>query len=172
MTNRIPLIRVISGGQTGADQGGLQAAYELSIPTGGWTIKNYGTEVGPMPELAKYGLHCLDTNNYVARTALNAQQGHLTIWFGSMDSRGFQATRRECQLAHKPFEVMTNKARSIIETRIFLYYRNCKDPEFILNVAGNRESSSPGIHQEVYQSLLAVLSSLVLLRDQGWDTIK
>ena len=33
------LERIISGGQTGADRGGLDAAIELGIPHGGWCPK-------------------------------------------------------------------------------------------------------------------------------------
>jgi hypothetical protein len=33
------LAKVISGGQTGADQGGLRAARAADIPTGGWGFR-------------------------------------------------------------------------------------------------------------------------------------
>lgn len=39
-------IKIISGGQTGADQGALQAAHSLNIPTGGYAPFNYNTELG------------------------------------------------------------------------------------------------------------------------------
>lgn len=38
--------KIVSGGQTGADQGGLEAAEELGIPTGGWAPAGYYTEQG------------------------------------------------------------------------------------------------------------------------------
>jgi hypothetical protein len=38
---------VISGGQTGADQGGLRATRACGIPTGGWAPRGWLTEAGP-----------------------------------------------------------------------------------------------------------------------------
>ena len=35
LQDRVPLERIISGGQTGADRGGLDAAIALGIPHGG-----------------------------------------------------------------------------------------------------------------------------------------
>ena len=35
------LSRIISGGQTGADEGGLMAAALLGIPTGGWMPRGF-----------------------------------------------------------------------------------------------------------------------------------
>lgn len=43
-------VRIISGGQTGADQGALVAAKQLGIETGGWTPRGFLTEAGPCPE--------------------------------------------------------------------------------------------------------------------------
>ena len=44
--------RVISGGQTGADQAGLAVAKRLGIPTGGCMPKGWLTEAGPRPDFA------------------------------------------------------------------------------------------------------------------------
>ncbi len=46
------LDRVISGGQTGADQAALRAARAAGIPTGGWAPLGWKTEEGPAPRLA------------------------------------------------------------------------------------------------------------------------
>ena len=40
-------LRVISGGETGADQGGMEAAIDLGLPTGGTAPPNFRTESGP-----------------------------------------------------------------------------------------------------------------------------
>jgi hypothetical protein len=51
------LRKIISGGQTGADIAGLDAAVLLHIPTGGTVMKGFKTESGPNFELGyKYGL--------------------------------------------------------------------------------------------------------------------
>ena len=49
--------QIISGGQTGADQGALRAALDLGISTGGVAPKGYKTETGPHQVLPYvYGL--------------------------------------------------------------------------------------------------------------------
>ena len=51
------LERVISGGQTGIDQLGLEVARSLGTPTGGVAPKGYLTESGPNSSLREwYGL--------------------------------------------------------------------------------------------------------------------
>ncbi|MDX9833982.1 MAG: putative molybdenum carrier protein, partial [Desulfobulbus sp.] len=42
------MIRIISGGQTGADQAALDAAIALSLPHGGWLPRGRKTESGPL----------------------------------------------------------------------------------------------------------------------------
>ena len=50
------LERIVSGGQTGADQAGWRAAKALGIATGGWMARRFLTEDGPRPEFRKlYG---------------------------------------------------------------------------------------------------------------------
>ncbi|HME98544.1 MAG TPA: putative molybdenum carrier protein, partial [Terriglobia bacterium] len=49
--------KIISGGQTGADMGGLLAARELGIETGGMAPKGWLTENGPEEVLLRsFGL--------------------------------------------------------------------------------------------------------------------
>ena len=35
-TNNMPLLKIISGGQTGVDRAALDAAFEFNIECGGW----------------------------------------------------------------------------------------------------------------------------------------
>ncbi len=44
------LMKLISGGQTGADQPALDYAIENNIPHGGWIPKGRMTEVGTLPD--------------------------------------------------------------------------------------------------------------------------
>jgi hypothetical protein len=46
------LDRIISGGQTGADQAGWRAARACGVPTGGFMPLGFLTEGGPRPEFA------------------------------------------------------------------------------------------------------------------------
>src|SRR5262245_18082685 len=97
------LERIISGGQTGADQGGLRAARRLDIPTGGWAPKGWLTEDGPAEELLRsFGLREYSKSGHSARTKANVLEADATVIFGK-DSSGSQLTARECERTGKPY---------------------------------------------------------------------
>jgi Circularly permutated YpsA SLOG family len=94
--------RVISGGQTGADQG-LAAAKRLGVATGGCMPKSWLTEDGPRPDLAAaYGLEEADTAAYLERTERNVLASDGTVVFGDARSRGSMLTARLCRQHGKP----------------------------------------------------------------------
>jgi hypothetical protein len=73
--------RIISGGQTGADRGGLTAAIKLGIPHGGWCPKGRRAEDGQVP--ACYHLEETGSSSYQARTkrnVLEATEGPYPAW--------------------------------------------------------------------------------------------
>src|SRR5262245_6120448 len=68
------LDRVVTGGQTGADQAGWRVARTAGIPTGGWMTRGFLTETPdgrgdePHPEFAElYGARGLPTDRYADR---------------------------------------------------------------------------------------------------------
>ena len=131
-----------SGGQTGADQGGLEAARDLDLATDGMMPKGFKTECGPMPDLAaRYGLSESPSSSYVPRTVVNVVASDATVLFGNMASPGSVLTINTCAERGKPY--ITNpepgELKAWVETHGVA----------ILNVAGNRESKDPGIQQRV-----------------------
>ncbi|MFT5725919.1 MAG: putative Rossmann-fold nucleotide-binding protein [Desulforhopalus sp.] len=60
------IAKIISGGQTGADQAGLDVAIKHNIPHGGAIPKGRLTEDGVLPE--KYQLEEMTTKSYPKRT--------------------------------------------------------------------------------------------------------
>ncbi len=143
--------KIISGGQTGADLGGLKAAKKLSIKTGGLAPKGYKTEIGSNPELfTVYGLAAASTEDYSYRTAANVRASHATVIFATnAKSPGTKLTIKTCEAGGKPFILINpfaSDASALFTTflaGVFARYgRN-----LILNVAGNRESKSPGIEK-------------------------
>ena len=80
----MPLLKIISGGQTGADQGALDAAIKLGIPHGGWIPKGRKTESGPLQD--HYELQEMSTGSYPKRTRKNVQDsdGTLIISYGEL----------------------------------------------------------------------------------------
>lgn len=156
------LKRVISGGQTGADQGGLLAAEAEGVKTGGWAPAGYRTEDGPNPALADYGLVEHDNPNYAARTAANVMEADATLIFGRR-SRGSVLTEALCTAYNKPFlwvpwtktetEALYPSPTSVLK---FLTPLKVKT----LNIAGNRESVNPGVGDFVDNFVAQLIKSL------------
>lgn len=141
--------KLISGGQTGADQGGLEAATLLGIETGGWCPKGWKTERGPFPALKAYGLKETTSPDYGHRTILNVRDSDCTVIFGDIHSPGSTLTIRACKDLHKP--CLWNPENG--ELAELITFRSIN----ILNVAGNRESRKPGIQAAVRAYLLEEL---------------
>lgn len=138
--------KIISGGQTGADQGGLVAGKQLGLATGGWMPKGFLTEAGLCPALAVYGLVETSSVTYPPRTRLNAQWSDGTAWFGKTGSVGYHCTENACNKFKRSFRVITTAQ----ELRDFVTEFNIQT----LNVAGNRESKNPGIHRFTAETII------------------
>lgn len=140
--------KILSGGQTGADQAALRAAKALGLETGGWCPAKHRTEYGSMPDLERvYGLRPHVSGDYPPRTRLNAHDADITLWFGHQTSRGFHATRNACALYRKPFFI--NPTRQ----EVFALAQQYE----VFNVAGNSESHQPGIGEQVELFLIRAL---------------
>ena len=137
--------RVISGGQTGADQAGLAVARSLGIPTGGYMPKGWLTEDGPRPDLAvTYGLEEAETAAYAERTERNVLASNGTVVFGDARSRGSMLTASLCQRHGKPCCMVPldgDPANAADRLGLWLTEHHIRT----LNVAGNRASQAPGI---------------------------
>jgi hypothetical protein len=73
----MPITKLISGGQTGADQGALDAAIYCDVPHGGWCPKGRKSEAGRIPE--KYQLAEMNTIDYLKRTKANVVDSDATL---------------------------------------------------------------------------------------------
>jgi hypothetical protein len=146
---------IISGGQTGADAGALIAAHALGIRTGGYAPKGWLTEVGPAPWLGGvYGLVEHVSDKYVDRTAANIRLADATVIFGR-PSRGSSKTLNLCECEGKPVLWITaNTSVERIRFRLWLARHQPKT----LNIAGNRESVTPGIGKLVQKFLMGAFS--------------
>src|SRR3954452_23149986 len=99
------LDRVVSGGQTGADQGGLLAARAAGIPTGGWAPTGWETEDGPAPWLADFGLVECPEPGDKARTRANVRDSGATLWLGNHMPPGGIASLDACRAIDRPFYI-------------------------------------------------------------------
>ena len=150
--------KIITGGQTGADQAAWRTARTFHVATGGWMPKGFLTEDGPRPEFAEeFGAAEMPSEIAAARTERNVQDSDATLWFGETTTSGAHATVSACRnfgkrcmpiypsASFEPAQVAAWIARGQFRT---------------LNVAGNRESDEPGIGQRVEMFLGQVLEQL------------
>lgn len=146
--------KIISGGQTGADRGGLAAGKTLGLQTGGTAPPGFMTDAGRDFSLhLKYGLleGEYDPRTYPKRTRRNVVDSDGTVLFGRMGSPGCSLTIRCCRDHRKPYIVNPthDKLREwVVEKNIH-----------VLNVAGNRERTNPGISTRTLDTITTALVS-------------
>lgn len=145
--SKVKLRLVLSGGQTGADQTGVEEASRLGYETGGTTTKGCRTDEGPNPEWCKkYGLIEHYDEGYPPRTRQNAHDGDVTVWFGSTDSPGFYCTKKACYDWMKP--LIINPSEAQIKELLEKYE--------VWNIAGNRKRKNPkveGLVKEAFKHI-------------------
>ena len=151
--------KIISGGQTGADQGALDAAIALGVEHGGWIPKGRKTEVGPLP--GKYHLKEMSSSSYPKRTEKNVMdsQGTLIVTNGRLTG-GSSLTKKYAAQHGLPW-LHLNLEKVAIHEAIDTLRKWVKENGIeVLNVAGSRESKSPGIYDSTHSIILGVLGSL------------
>lgn len=157
----LPLKKVISGAQTGADTIGLEIAKEFGYQTGGTAPNNFFRETGydthTKESLAAFGvkeigykkhldvadeLGLKSYSAYLPRTFENVKNSDATVFFSSdRDSRdaGYFSTKRFAMREKKPFLELSGKDTveyNAKKLRNWLQENNVET----LNIAGNRGS--------------------------------
>ncbi len=134
--------KIISGGQTGVDRAPLDAALDLGIPCGGWCPKGRRAEDGIIPAI--YPLQETSSSAYPMRTEMNVQDsdGTLILTQGSL-SGGTLLTLKLARKHRKPY-ILADLPREADASVVREWCR--KNQVHILNIAGPRESESPGIY--------------------------
>jgi hypothetical protein len=157
------LEKIISGGQTGADQGGLEAAMLLGLQTGGIMPRGFKTEAGPRPSFAaKFNLLADFSPAYQPRTRLNILAADATLIFGNTKSPGSALTINLCLDLSRPFRIIPFPCAKIYLTQKSYLLSWLEELDItILNVAGNRESTNPGIQIFVRDFLFNALKGVL-----------
>jgi len=146
---------IISGGQTGADRAGLDAAAALGLPTGGQAPASYRTENGPDVSLEALGLTARGSPE--SRTEANVIAADATVIFAAPGrSPGSDLTLR-LGLKHGKPVTMIDPWEAGAEAALREFLR-AHAPR-ILNVAGHRESQAPGIYRRVFDLMTVALRS-------------
>lgn len=144
--------KIVSGGQSGADQAGLDWALAHGVPHGGWCPKGRRSEDGSIDE--RYLLRETPVANYLQRTEWNVRDSDATVIFTlapELDG-GSKRTAEFAQRLGKPCLHMRPPVLPKYLAR-FLAAHQVK----VLNIAGKRESSAPGIGAYVRATLDAAL---------------
>jgi hypothetical protein len=150
------ITKIISGGQTGADQAALDVALELGIPHGGWIPKGRKIEDGVLPD--KYQLKEMPTSSYPMRTEQNVidSDGTLVITHGPLTG-GSAFTEQMAEKHGRPCLHIdlnrTNKFQAAQDINSWITKHGIK----VLNVAGSRASKDPKIYQATKSILKTVL---------------
>lgn len=151
------VLKIVSGGQTGADRAGLDAAIELGIPIGGFIPSDRWAEDGPIPD--RYvGLSDSGAADPAVRTRLNVENSDGTVVLTKGRPTGGSALTikiaRELGRPRLHIDLHKLSIASAAE-RIRLWLASFEIE--VLNVAGSRESKEPGIYDEVRNVLLEAL---------------
>ncbi len=157
------LRKVISGGQTGVDQAALLAAIKSGVAHGGWCPAGRRSEEGKIN--AKFNLQETTSRNYAVRTERNVVEsdGTLILYLGEL-AGGTLLTRKLAKKHGKLFYCQTldsarGSFRSLALDAIGDWIEESKVE--VLNVAGPRESSFPGIASIAEDFLTELFSRFV-----------
>lgn len=145
-------IKIVSGGQSGVDQGALDFALDHNFECGGYCPKGRKSEMGTIP--FRYPVIEIESEEYIDRTWKNIieSDGTLIIQDESDLDEGTQQTISICNQLSKPYVIFETNGtiNSGYQFRRWIIEHKIK----VLNVAGNRQSSSPDINGKAYLLLI------------------
>lgn len=135
------------------DRAALDVAPELQIECGGWCPKDRRAEDGIIAQ--KYPLEETPKCGYAQRTEWNVRDSDATLILCRGTPQGGTAkTIAFAKVMNKPYMVVDLNQPANIKA-IIDWFR--KSQASVLNVAGPRESQSPGIHAEASALLRQLL---------------
>ena len=155
VNNNICLKKIISGGQTGADRAGLDAAIELNIPVGGWCPKGRKAEDGPIDD--KYPLQETTSGDYRVRTERNVKESDGTIIFTIGKPTGGTAltVKKAKSLGKHNLVIDLDDDHKFDLVKAWLIDNEIK----VLNVAGPRGTKFPDVYSRTKAYLKTLLQS-------------
>ncbi len=150
------LKKIVSGGQTGIDRAALDTAIKVNFPYGGWCPKGRLAEDGTLANY--YQLKETATDNYSERTELNVRDSDGTLIIVSSlpidTTDGTPLTLTFAKQLQKPYLIIAlNDHPDIQPITNWIIENKIKT----LNIAGPRESQSPGIYQQATPLLNSLL---------------
>lgn len=149
--------KIISGGQCGADFGGLLAAEDCGVTTGGFIPKGYRTHHGPRPDLGER-FHLVETADfsYRTRTIKNVREADGTVIIAiNLHSPGCTLTANTARALKKPLLQLQLKLEDndfpALEEALAKWLTD--NHILTLNVAGNRDKTG-FIHEDFTRGIV------------------
>jgi hypothetical protein len=149
--------KIVSGGQTGADQAALDAAIATKTPHGGWVPEGRTTESGVLDE--EYLMKELVGGGYSDRTEKNVidSDGTVIISHGNLTG-GSEYTMAMARKNGRPcLHIDLNNSSLLNAAKLVVSWITDNRIE-ILNVAGPRASKDNKIYGGAYSLIEAVLN--------------
>ncbi len=153
------LKKIISGGQTGVDRAGLDAAMNAGIPIGGYCPRDRRAEDGKIPDI--YPLQELESREFHFRTEKNVVEsdGTLILNKGTL-TEGTKLTYDYTVQHGKPVLIVQLDSEQLIEPPDVVRWIHGQQI-ITLNIAGPRESKFPeGIYLEAFEYMERVFDAL------------
>lgn len=149
--------RIVSGGQTGADRAALDWAIAHGLPHGGWCPAGRRAEDGVIADV--YQLIETPSRAYETRTKWNVRDSDATLIISQRAelTSGSKRTQEFAIALGKPCLHLHAGIDAVATLRDFL----AKHAVAVLNIAGPRESTEPGIGRFVLATLDACCDNFV-----------
>lgn len=149
---------IVSGGQTGVDRAALDAARSTGVDIGGWCPVGRWAEDGRIP--LRYPLQETASPDPAERTRLNVRDSDATLILHDGPLRGGTALTLELAAAfQRPARLVDVRASPTPgDTVEWIRQLDVR----VLNVAGPRESESPGIYVLAVELVTDVIHALRL----------
>ncbi len=166
MVKKAGSIKIISGGQTGADRAALDSAIKSGLPCGGYCPLGRLTEDGRLPR--RYPLTESLSSSYLVRTLQNLLCSDATVCFYHGELEGGTAKTADfCRLHDKPLLLIDAATTSAPRSAANLLAFVRKHRPGTLNVAGSRQSKCRTIYAYTRTVLDAILPKLAANRKTG-----
>lgn len=139
----IMLKKIVSGGQTGVDRAALEWALAAGTECGGWCPAGRIAEDGPIEQ--RFPLRETPASGYAQRTEWNVRDSDGTVLFSRVPTivGGTKVTKKFTSKWNRPCLVIVETTTKAPSQRL----KEFVEEHFIeiLNVAGPREETEPGL---------------------------
>jgi Circularly permutated YpsA SLOG family len=152
----VSIVKVVCGGETGADRAAVDFALSHHVVYGGWVPRDGWAEDfwEPPGLLAVYPEFVpTQSTDLAVRTTLNVRDSTATVVFTPpiATSSGVTQTLTMANVLKRPIAVIDPSSAEA--DALFDAFISRLGPEVTLNVAGPRESEVPGLYQAVVDLL-------------------